>query len=230
MGYIKYKYALMIYNYRLKHKRMTDGTPWVKDDDSKIIPAVLQMSKTIQEKDGYEELANAEKDTKYKAWDASKGETAVQEKVGDPLAVKLYKAVVLKQKETRQSIRNISPNEKKKLITFRNKLNKIGIDDKDNYIGNDALKNFKKIFTDYNIPETYHELLTRYFSQLIDDYFEVYNKVSESGNDVKKVDELYTKKFNEFFDYFIGRSDKIPDVVKRRGLAELTQEPESSLF
>jgi len=211
---------------------MTQGMPWVKDDDSKTIPAVLQMTKTIQEKDGYTELANAEKDTKYKAWDASKGETSVEEKVGDPLAIKLYKSVVLKQKATRQSIRNISENERKKLITFRNKFAKKGINDRENYLGNESLDDFKKIFSDYDIPDTYHELLTRYFSQLIDDYFEIWNKVSEKKGDTTKVDKLFMRKFLELFDYLIGRINKVPEVVKRRGLAELELEkkPESSLF
>jgi hypothetical protein len=209
---------------------MTQGLPWVKDDDSKTIPAVLQMSKTIQEKDGYTELANAEKDTKYKAWDASKGESAVEEKVGDPLAVKLYKSVVLKQKETRQSIRNISESERKKLTTFRNKFAKKGINDRENYLGNNSLDDFKKIFSDYDIPDTYHELLTRYFSQLIDDYFEIWNKVSEKGGDTTKVDTFFMRKFLELFDYLIGRINKVPEVVKRRGLAELEKKPEFSLF
>ena len=217
MAYIKYKYALMLYNYRLKHKRMTGGLPWVKDDDSKTIPAVLQMSKTIQEKDGYKELAESEKDEKYKAWDASKGETAVQEKVGDPLAVKLYKAVVLKQKETRQGVRNIHSDEKSKVITLRNKtVAKGGV--KSQWFYDFGLQTWKDIFSDWKEPGTTHELIVRYFSQLLDDFLEVLNT---EGADKPKVYALYDRLFLELMDYFIGKTDKVPAVVKSKNLSEV---------
>jgi len=228
MAPFPYKYSLMIYNYRLKHKRMTQGLPWVKDDDSKDIPAVLQISKTIKQVDAFKELAQAEKDEKYKAWDKSKGETGIEEKVGDPLAVKLYKSVVLKQKETRQKIRNIGEMERKKLTTFRNKFAKIGINDRENWLGNDGLKEYKKIFTDWDSPDTTHELYVRYFSQLIDDYFEIWNKVSSKKGDTKKVDNLYSRKMLELFDYLLGRKDKVPEIIKRRNLAQLEPEPQAS--
>lgn len=228
MAVFPYKYSLMIYNYRLKHKRMTAGLPWVKDDDSKDIPAVLQLSKTLKQVDAFKELAQAEKDDKYKAWDKSKGETGIEEKIGEPMAVKLYKSVVLKQKETREKIRKISELERKKLTTFRNKFVKIGIRDKDNWLGNDGLDLYKKIFTDWDIPDTTHELYVRYFSQLIDDYFEILNEVLEKKGDANKVDNLYTNKILDLFDYLIGRKDKVPEIVKRRNLAQLDEEPEKN--
>jgi hypothetical protein len=146
MAYIKYKYALMLYNYRLKHKRMTTGMPWVKDDGSKTIPAVLQMSKTISEEEGYKELVRSQEDKKYQAWDASKGQSSLEEKVG-PFVVKLYKAVVLKQKETRESVRKIHSDERSKVVTLRNKIvDKGGV--KTQWFYDFGLQSWKDIFSD----------------------------------------------------------------------------------
>lgn len=194
---------------------MTEGLPWVKDDDSKDIPAVLQLSKSLKQVDAFKELAQAEKDEKYKAWDKSKGETEIEEKVGDPLAIKLYKSVVLKQKETRDTIRNVGSSERSKIITLRNKTAKEGV--KSQWWLDNAIYDWRDIFSDWNEPGTTHELLVRYFSQLYEDFLEVLNT---EGVDKAKTYELYQKIFLEFLDYFAGKTDKVPPVVKRKDLVE----------
>jgi hypothetical protein len=174
------------------------------------------MSKSISEEEGFKELVRSQEDKKYQSWNKSRGQATLEEQL-TPFTAKLYKAVVLRQKETRESVRKIHSSERSRVVTLRNKtVDKGGV--KSQWFYDYGLQTWEDIFSDWKEPGTTHELIVRYFNQLFEDFIDILNT---DGVDTAKVYALYDRLFLELMDYFIGKTDKVPAVVKRKDLEEV---------